>query len=206
MRFEKKYVLAIIGSFLCGLAFSIKDNVHYNTQSASVECSVCFTPGNPCTQKIVDKIEHAKKEILVQSYSFTSIEIGNALIRAHQRGVKVKMIVDSSQEGKLLITQLAHAGIPMFIDKPAGIAHNKVMIIDEQIVLTGSFNFTKAAQNRNVENSICIISKKIAAQYRKQWKERLTISYSYKPNMSQVEEAEISFAKSPKKIVQIRHV
>lgn len=181
MKINKKYILVGLGCFLFGIAFNIRDHIHHNTNSASVECSVCFTPGDTCTDKIIARIDSAQHEILVQSYSFTSIEIAQALIRAHKRGINVQMIFDNSQADKILIIQLYNAQIPIFIDKPAGIAHNKTMIIDEKIVLTGSFNFTKSAQHRNVENSICLVSHKIANQYKQAWAKRLNVSKKYQP-------------------------
>jgi phosphatidylserine/phosphatidylglycerophosphate/cardiolipin synthase-like enzyme len=189
MQIKKKYVLIAIGSFLLGLSTNIKDNLHYNINTSKAECSICFTPGNPCTQKIIERIKEAKQEILVQAFSFTSTEIAQALIQAHEKGVKVNVIVDRTQEDTVLMIQLAQANIPVFIDKPPGIAHNKVMIIDNFIVLTGSFNFTKAAQIRNVENSICIRNNNIAKQYKTQWEKRLALSYQYLPKLN-VEEAQ----------------
>lgn len=185
IRVNKKYssyILIGLGAFLIGLAVNMRDNVHFSTNTTYAECSVCFTPGNPCTQKIVDRIDNAKKEILVQSYSFTSPEISQALQRAQERNIVIKAIFDSSQENAITVYSLAKAGIEVFIDKVAGIAHNKVMIIDEEIVLTGSFNFTKAAQTRNVENSVCLRSKNIAKQYKQHWQERYEKSVPYDIN------------------------
>lgn len=173
------YIAIAVGAFLIGFAWNIKDNVHFSSNATYAECSVCFTPGNPCTQKIVNRIDNAKKEILVQSYSFTSPEICQALERAHKRNIVIKAIFDSSQENAITVYYLAKSGIEVFIDKVAGIAHNKVMIIDEEIVLTGSFNFTKAAQTRNVENSVCLRSKNIAKQYKQHWQERHAKSTPY---------------------------
>ena len=151
---------------------------NYIAQDSSIKCSVCFTPGQNCTQIIVNEIKNAKKSIFIQSYSFTSTAIANALIDAAQRGIYVVCIFDNSQKNKPLIDQMAQY-IEIYIDKPAGIAHNKVIIIDENIVLTGSFNFTLAAQNRNVENSIKITSKTIAKQYKEQWQNRKKIAKNY---------------------------
>lgn len=188
MKLNKKYIFVSVGSFLLGVSINIKDHIHYNINGSKAECSICFTPGSPCTQKIIERIQNAKKEILVQAFAFTSTEIAQALIQAHEKGKNVQVIVDSSQEDKILIIQLAQAQIPVFIDKPPGIAHNKVMIIDDFIVLTGSFNFTKAAQIRNVENSVCITSSNIAKQYKTQWQNRLALSCRYIPKLT-VDEA-----------------
>ena len=64
---------------------------------------------------------------------------------------------------------VAHAGIPTFIDAAHAIAHNKIIIVDGEIVLTGSFNFTKAAEERNAENLLAIHDKALAAKYQENW-------------------------------------
>jgi len=168
MNKKAKNFSILLGVFLISLSF-------YISKEETIACSICFTPGQNCTQLIINEINKSKKSILVQSYSFTSLPIANALIAASRRGIKIICIFDKSQINKALIIDLANY-FPVFIDKPNGIAHNKVMIIDEKVVLTGSFNFTQAAQHRNVENSIKITSKKIAKQYKTQWDKRKNIS------------------------------
>lgn len=129
----------------------------------------CFTPGEDCTGKIVGEIDDAKDEVLVQAYSFTSTPIAKALVTAHKRGVKVEAVLDKSQrkERYTSATFLDHAGIPVFIDdRHAGIAHNKIMLVDRKTVITGSFNFTKAAQAKNAENLLIIKGNKaLAGEY-----------------------------------------
>ncbi len=96
--------------------------------------------------------------LLVQAYSFTSAPIARALRDAHKRGVAVTVILDRSQRSERYSSAdfLAHAGIPIFIDAAHAIAHNKVMLIDGATLVTGSFNFTKAAQERNAENLLML--------------------------------------------------
>lgn len=108
--------------------------------------------------------------VLVQAYSFTSAPIAKALVDAHKRGVDVRVILDKSQRTAKYSSAdfIAHAGIPTFIDAKHAIAHNKVMIIDE-VVITGSFNFTKAAEERNAENLLVIRDKTIAEKYTRNW-------------------------------------
>lgn len=74
---------------------------------------------------------------------------------------------------------MANQGIPTYIDAQHAIAHNKIMIIDEESVITGSFNFTKAAQEHNAENLIVIKDKALAARYMENWKEHRKHSDSY---------------------------
>jgi phosphatidylserine/phosphatidylglycerophosphate/cardiolipin synthase-like enzyme len=117
-----------------------------------------FSPRGGATEAIVREIGTAKKEILVQAYSFTSAPIAKALVDAHKRGVKVTVVLDKSQRGERYTsaTFVANAGIPTYIDAQHAIAHNKIMIIDGTTLITGSFNFTKAAEERNAENLLII--------------------------------------------------
>ncbi len=109
---------------------------------------------------IIKEIDNTKSEILVQAYSFTSTTIAKALLDAHKRGVKVKAILDKSQrtQNYSSATFLANSRIPTFIGSVHAIAHNKIMIIDGTTAITGSFNFTKAAEVRNAENLLIIRS------------------------------------------------
>nr|CBX27153.1 hypothetical protein N47_A11820 [uncultured Desulfobacterium sp.] len=66
-------------------------------------------------------------------------------------------------------TFLANAGIPTYIDDRHAIAHNKIMIIDKETVITGSFNFTKAAEEKNAENLLIIRNKDLAKIYTGNW-------------------------------------
>ncbi len=140
----------------------------------SAPYTVCFTPGGACTQDIISAIRQARETVLVQSYSFTSLPIEQALISAHRRGVNVQIIFDKSQlkQRSSLAKSIVEAGIPAWVDYRVAIAHNKVMIVDGQTVITGSFNFTKAAQMRNAENLLIIRDIKLAMIYSDNWQQR----------------------------------
>lgn len=137
------------------------------TPSPSPSIRVYFSPHGGCTQAIVAAIYTAQSSILVQAYSFTSAPIADALVKAHRRGVDVRVILDNSQrtEHYSSATFLVNSGIPVWIDGAHGIAHNKVMVIDGAMVVTGSFNFTKAAEESNAENLLLITSAGLASQY-----------------------------------------
>src|SRR5262249_26485452 len=113
-------------------------------------------PGGP--QGVVDALDGAKSTVLVQAYSFTSAPIAKALVEAHDRGVDVQVILDRKETGSKYSSAdfLAHAGITTLIDGRHAIAHNKVMVIDGVAVITGSFNFTTAAQRQNAQNLLLI--------------------------------------------------
>jgi phosphatidylserine/phosphatidylglycerophosphate/cardiolipin synthase-like enzyme len=133
--------------------------------------SIYFSPRGGCTQGIIDQIRQAKKEILVMAYSFTSVTIAEALLEAHKHGVKVEAVLDKSQRSEKYTsaTFLANAGIPTWIDDSHAIAHNKVIIIDRETVITGSFNFTRAAEERNAENVMVVHSRELAKIFHENW-------------------------------------
>ena len=122
------------------------------------QATVAFSPHGQGQALIVHAIQEAKHEILVQAYGFTNKAILKALVEAHKRGVDVKVILDKSNQSKRYsgATYVSNAGIPVWIDYRPAIAHNKVMIMDQRNVITGSFNFTASAQKRNAENVLYI--------------------------------------------------
>lgn len=153
--------------------FSVSYADKFDSNSAY---QVCFTPGENCTQKIVNVINNATRSILVQAYSFTSDPIATALIEAKDRGVDVRIILDKSQIGKNSYSSsqnLINSHIPVWIDYKPAIAHNKVIVIDGSEVITGSFNFTKAAQQKNAENLLIVNDQKLAQLYEHNWDIRL---------------------------------
>jgi phosphatidylserine/phosphatidylglycerophosphate/cardiolipin synthase-like enzyme len=146
----KKKVLAFLWLILVlGAASSL-------AQAGSIR--VYFSPNGGCTDAIVKEINQAKTEILLQAYSFTSKPIAQALIRAKQRGVRISAVLDKSNRSQKYsaATFLQNMGIPVLIDDRHAIAHNKIMIIDNRVVITGSFNFTMAAENKNAENLLIL--------------------------------------------------
>jgi phosphatidylserine/phosphatidylglycerophosphate/cardiolipin synthase-like enzyme len=143
--------------------------------------TVCFTPGGQCTEAIVKTLDAAQRTNLVQAYSFTSAPIAKALLDAHTRGVQVQVILDKSQRSEKYSSAdfLANQGVPTMIDANHAISHNKVMIIDGETVLTGSFNFTKAAQEKNAENLLLLRDPTLAAQYTQNWEAHRQHSQPY---------------------------
>jgi len=141
---------------------------------------VCFTPGDQCTDMIVSAINQAKKNVDVQAYGFTSSPIVKALLHAKSRGVDVSVIVDKSNATHTYsaISTFLNNHIPVVIDSKVSIAHNKLMVIDDATVLTGSFNFTKSAKTRNDENVLIITDKQLAQAYLDNFNKRLAVSLS----------------------------
>ena len=155
---------------ICILSCAFLTNAQHNTNPTTT-WQVYFSPRGGATSAIVQAIDNAKSTVLVQAYSFTSQPIAEAIVRAHERGVKVQVLLDKSQRTQKYTAAhfLVQGGIPVLIDASHAIAHNKVIIIDNTIVVTGSFNFTKAAENRNAENLLLLQSKELAGLYAENW-------------------------------------
>jgi phosphatidylserine/phosphatidylglycerophosphate/cardiolipin synthase-like enzyme len=155
---------------ICILSPSGCDNTFSNRPLPPIE--VRFSPDGGCTEAVVREIDAAQSSILVQAYSFTSAPIAKAVVEAYKRGVHVEVILDRSQKTEKYSEAdfLHNARVPVLIDSRHAIAHNKVMIIDGQTVITGSFNFTKSAEERNAENLLVIRDKILADQYTLNWK------------------------------------
>jgi phosphatidylserine/phosphatidylglycerophosphate/cardiolipin synthase-like enzyme len=150
---------------------------------------VYFSPRSGCTAAIIRELEAAKSEVLVQAYSFTSTPIAQALLSARDRGVKVEAILDKSQrrEKQTAAAFLAAAGVPLYIDYNHAIAHNKIIVIDRATVITGSFNFTKAAEERNAENILILKSPQLSRIYFENWLSHREHSEEYPSAVNRVQ-------------------
>jgi len=146
---------------------------------------VAFTPWDNAEGLIIDGIRRAKHQILVQAFSFTSRALANALMAAKRRGVDVQVMADREQtfSGEASrIPDLAQAGIPVMLELRYQSAHNKVMVMDagtaDAAVITGSYNWTYAAQYKNAENVLILrhnpdIANVYAANWRRHFAEAL---------------------------------
>lgn len=172
-------ITAIIFSLLITAAIPYQTTA----QETKPTWNVYFSPRGGATEAITRELDSAKKTVLVQAYTITSMQIAKALTEAHKRGIKVDVILDKSQQTAHFssATHLFNEGIPVRIDTRHAKNHNKVMIIDSEIVITGSFNFTKAAEENNAENLLIIRDKEIAEIYEKNWKEHAAHSKPYTP-------------------------
>ena len=160
------YIVAFVGLLLL-LALCIFNVADFK----KVNARVYFSPNGGCTDAVIKEIQWAKSEILIQAYSFTSKKIAAAVVEAHKRNIRVEIILDKSNQSARYSAGdfTAHAGIPTYIDSAHAIAHNKIMIIDRTTVITGSFNFTRAAEEKNAENLLIISDEDLAKSYVDNW-------------------------------------
>lgn len=138
-----------------------------------------FSPSGGCTDALVGEIYKAAQSLDVMAYSFTSQPIADAVIDAASRGVKVRVILDKLQktDKNSVATQLSGKHVAVYIDDQHALAHNKVMLIDGKIVVTGSFNFTRSSEERNAENLIILSARpKLCATYEANFEQHLSHS------------------------------
>lgn len=166
MKFFVSLLIGLVG-FVGSFAWA-----QSTTEGMAAEVlGVYFTPPANAAAAIVNAIDASKCEVLVQAYGFTHNAIAQALVRAHQRGVVVRVLLDqkSQSSNRYVMDVLTDAQIELRQDGNHAIAHNKVMVIDQAIVITGSFNFTNSAATRNAENFLVLKSADLAEKYRLQW-------------------------------------
>jgi phosphatidylserine/phosphatidylglycerophosphate/cardiolipin synthase-like enzyme len=163
--------------FLCALCVSAV----CSAACFSADISAYFSPNGGATDALVRELATAKVSVYVQAYSFTSAPIARALANAAARGVKLGVVLDKSNlTGKYGMADfLVHHGIKPRIDSAHAIAHNKVIIIDEAVVITGSFNFTRAAEERNAENLLVVRDRDLARKYLDNWRKHAAHSAPY---------------------------
>jgi phosphatidylserine/phosphatidylglycerophosphate/cardiolipin synthase-like enzyme len=130
---------------------------------------IYFSPEDKPATRIIELIKASKKSINFMAYSFTSNDIGDAMIERSNAGIAVKGVMDDSQVKANEGTEydpLKQAGIDVRLDgNGTGLMHHKVIIIDKGIVITGSYNFSASAEENNDENVVIIFNTDVAAKY-----------------------------------------
>ena len=145
--------------------------------TGGLQTRVYFTPWDDAEGAIMRAIRAAQRQVLVQAYVFTSGAIAGELIHAKKRGIDVRVTADQEQTERVntsRIGDLARAGIPVWIETRYQAAHNKTMVIDAgtpgAVVITGSYNWTVAAQRRNSENVLIVSgAAELAQAYKANW-------------------------------------
>jgi phosphatidylserine/phosphatidylglycerophosphate/cardiolipin synthase-like enzyme len=129
---------------------------------------VSFSPQDGTLEYILTAVKSAQESIYFLAYSFTSDELAAALIEMANSGVTVRGVFDEDQYHSNSGTEfdtLLDAGIDVRLDGNPRLMHHKVLIIDRQIVITGSYNFSNNAEHNNNENTLIIHNQDIAAEY-----------------------------------------
>jgi len=132
------------------------------------QLEVYFSPDDDPIERLLELVAGAKESIYFMAFSYTSDDLASVMLSRAQVGVTVAGVFEKAQYNTNTGTEfenLRSAGLAVRLDGNPNDMHHKVMIIDESIVITGSYNFTASAENRNDENVLVIFSPDVAAQY-----------------------------------------
>lgn len=120
---------------------------------------------------LVEAIDAARLSVDVAAYSLSLNSVRNALIRAHDRGATVRVVMESTNMDRSDPQRMIQAGIPIIGDNRDGLMHDKFMVIDKAEVWTGSMNFTDSGAYDDNNNLMRIRSPKVAENYTKEFEE-----------------------------------
>ncbi len=148
------FFLNILILFLTGCV-SIGSKLVAEKQIQHNDIEVFFTPSPDCENNIIKRINESGK-IDIAVYSITNPKITNAIISAYKKGANIRIITDKTQAKgkKSLVADLKKAGIPILTNKKHKIEHNKFAVFDDDIVVSGSYNWTTSASRYNSENCV----------------------------------------------------
>ena len=132
---------------------------------------VYFSPNGGCQDAVIATIDNAKETIDIAMYYLTAREIAQTLVKAQERKVKVRIVLDQSQETQKYSKShyLIKEGVDARYHVGPGLMHNKFVVIDGKILITGSFNWTPTADQKNEENMLIINDKKTIEEYAKRF-------------------------------------
>jgi phosphatidylserine/phosphatidylglycerophosphate/cardiolipin synthase-like enzyme len=156
---------------------------------------VYFSLSDNPQKEIIKNINQAEASINIAMYIFTDREIALPLIKAHERGVKVRLYLDKDQvdyqysQSRFLVQK----GIKTRISSNNYIMHHKFAIIDNRLLLTGSYNWTFSANNRNDENLMVIDNPEIIARYQNQFEKLWFDKFSLERTRQLYQLAKVNF-------------
>ena len=153
-------VIAFGGGFLAGMHGSPAPATGQPVlpKASALDVSAHFSPKGGCTAAVVDEIASARQTVELASRTLTSPRIADALAAAKRRGVHVTVLLDAAQtsEHREQARYLVGERIPVMLDAKHGLADNRFVLIDNYILLTGSFDFSDTAEDGNVANLLIL--------------------------------------------------
>lgn len=146
----------------------VKNTPYPSVQIDNTRIEVLFSPDDGTAIRLLELIRDAQKSINFLAYAFTSDSLAEAILSRARMGVVVAGVFEESQiqvNNASEYKRTQSAGLNVRLDGNPRNMHEKVLIIDEQIVVTGSYNFSRSAEESNDENTLIIHNADIAAQY-----------------------------------------
>jgi phosphatidylserine/phosphatidylglycerophosphate/cardiolipin synthase-like enzyme len=128
---------------------------------------VYFSPDDGVEEHVVAAINGAQHSVYFMTFSLTSDPVSQTMIKAFQRGVDVAGVIERGQADNAGsdYQALLDAGVDVRLDGNPGNMHHKVILIDGQVVITGSYNFSRSAEARNDENLLVLHNPQLTAQF-----------------------------------------
>ena len=135
---------------------------------SGTQVEVYFSPDDGTMERVIDLVEEAQQSVIFMAFSFTDDDLAAAIIEKAGSGLNVTGVLEKSQAlsnkgGEY--ENLLKNGIAVRLDGNPASMHHKVIIIDDKVVVTGSYNFSNSAKTRNDENTLIIHNPGIAAQF-----------------------------------------
>lgn len=148
-------VLVLLAALLCAGA------------PARAAAEVHFSPG--LRQQVLPRLGAAKRTIDLAMHAFTDSDLAWALVKAKERGVRIRVYLDGGQEKARFAKGrfLAARGVAVRYYRGSGLMHHKFAVIDRRLVLTGSYNWTASGDESNQENLLVLADRPLAEQYRR---------------------------------------
>ncbi len=164
-------ILIVLAFLLQGCISAPPKGGSATAQEGELNAQAFFCPHDSCEQRMVAAIGSAKHSVDAAVYSFTSPQIAGALLKAQNNGAKVRVVADleQSEAQNSQIEGLARRGIETRIFQKGVTMHNKFAVIDNSLVITGSFNWTKSAAYYNRENFVMLFDSDLAQDYEKEF-------------------------------------
>jgi phosphatidylserine/phosphatidylglycerophosphate/cardiolipin synthase-like enzyme len=150
--------------------------------AGGVQVENYFSPPDEVMDKLVDLVSSAQRSIRFIAFTYTHPDLAEAMIERHNAGVDVAGIFETRGATQGAMVPLWCGGVPVKVDDNQYTMHHKVLIIDESIIVTGSFNFTKAADETNDDNVLIIHSPALAQLYLQEY-ERIN-AFARQPDTS----------------------
>lgn len=141
--------------------------------------SVYFSPGETCRDAIITLIQSARKSLDICVFTISDNEISDAILARHKMGTPVRLITDNDKcyDAGSDIFRLSEAGIHVKVDDTTHHMHHKYAVVDREVVLTGSYNWTRSAAQYNEENLLVTREKSVISRYQEEfnrmWKKEM---------------------------------
>ncbi|MBF0386152.1 MAG: phospholipase D family protein [Candidatus Omnitrophica bacterium] len=175
MKFKRLFphILVFIIGFGLGIIFIRLTHSPTAPFSESYGIEAKFSPKGGIQEMIIEKIKASLSTIDIAIFDLTSEEIKNAIENARARGVNIRIVADKRQAGgqysKVKLLREKGFNVKLARGRKGGIMHNKFAIFDGVSIVTGSYNWTKNAENKNFENALFTSDPKVVKVCREEF-------------------------------------